>query len=114
MPTIGGGPNPTAPPSVKPTMHPAPIFPVSVLSAASLVMPGGVPASAVTVSAAEACEGLVATLLGTAGPDVLIGTSGPDVIVALEGDDRISGREGDDVVCGGEGADVISGGSGSD
>ena len=108
------GPNPTAPPSVKRTMHRTFLIAVSVLSAAVLVAPAGVSPSAAAVSAVNSCEGRTATLVGTAGPDVLIGTSGPDVIAALEGDDQISGREGDDVVCGGGGSDFITGGSGDD
>ena len=95
-------------------MHRTPLIAISLLSAAVLVAPAGVSPSAAAVSAANSCEGRTATLVGTAGPDVLIGTSGPDVIAALEGDDQISGREGDDVVCGGDGSDLITGGSGDD
>jgi predicted extracellular nuclease len=62
----------------------------------------------------ERCEGLVPTLRGTAGDDVLTGTSGRDVVVGLGGNDVISGGNGDDVICGGAGNDRISGGNGDD
>ena len=52
------------------------------------------------------CAGLVPTIVGTAGDDVLSGTPGDDVIVGLAGDDVIIGRGGDDVICGGDGADL--------
>ncbi len=60
------------------------------------------------------CNGLVATIVGTAGDDVLIGTNGPDVIVGLGGNDIIKGRRGNDVICGGDGDDVLRGGRGAD
>ncbi|WP_369056006.1 ExeM/NucH family extracellular endonuclease [Kineococcus terrestris] len=62
----------------------------------------------------ERCQGLVPTIRGTAGDDVLTGTNGRDVIVGLGGNDRISGGNGDDVVCGGAGNDTVSGGNGDD
>lgn len=60
------------------------------------------------------CDGLVATIVGTAGADVLTGTDGPDVIAALEGNDVIRGQGGDDVICAGRGHDVVYGGPGLD
>ena len=63
---------------------------------------------------AERCDGDVATIQGTEGPDLLVGTEGPDVIVGLGGDDVIRGRGGDDRVCGGAGADRLYGGGGHD
>ncbi|MEX2420076.1 MAG: calcium-binding protein [Acidimicrobiia bacterium] len=60
------------------------------------------------------CNGLEATIVGTAADDVLIGTDGDDVIVGLGGDDTITGGEGDDVICGNAGDDVIKGGKGGD
>jgi len=60
------------------------------------------------------CRGQRATIIGTAGADVIRGTSGDDVIVGLSGADRISGLGGDDIICGGGGADTLNGGSGSD
>jgi len=60
------------------------------------------------------CDGRPATIVGTAGPDLLRGTSKADVIVALAGDDRVKGLGGNDVVCGGGGNDKVSGGAGKD
>ena len=60
------------------------------------------------------CGGLVATMVGTSGDDVLVGTPGQDVIAGLGGSDVINGLGGDDVLCGGSGADVIAGGLGFD
>ena len=67
------------------------------------------------VSAADlSCNGLPATIIGTAGDDVITGTPGDDVIVGLEGDDSIRGGLGNDVICGGPGEDVLSGQGGND
>src|SRR3972149_8070371 len=60
------------------------------------------------------CGGLVTTIPGTQGIDVINGTSGPDVVVGLGGDDTISGFGGVDRICGGDGMDTINGGSGGD
>jgi len=60
------------------------------------------------------CLGVLATLWGTAGADVLYGTGGNDVIAGLGGDDLIYGLAGDDVMCGGDGDDTIYGGAGKD
>ena len=60
------------------------------------------------------CDGLVATIVGTPGNDVLEGTNGPDVFAALQGDDILWGFGGDDVMCGGVGDDLIVGGPGFD
>jgi len=65
-------------------------------------------------AAAAACGGLVATIVGTPGDDVLIGTTDADVIVALEGDDRVEALAGNDFVCGGDGTDTLVGGEGAD
>jgi poly(3-hydroxybutyrate) depolymerase len=46
------------------------------------------------------CQGIGATIEGSAGPDQLAGTGGADVIVGLGGDDTISALGGDDIVCG--------------
>ncbi|PRY14453.1 ExeM/NucH family extracellular endonuclease [Kineococcus rhizosphaerae] len=62
----------------------------------------------------ERCQGLVPTIRGTAGDDVLTGTNGRDVVAGLGGNDVISGGNGDDVICGGAGDDVVSGGNGDD
>jgi Ca2+-binding RTX toxin-like protein len=68
-------------------------------------------------------DGVLCTIVGTAGPDTLRGTSKADVICGLGGADTIDGGpgrdiidggEGDDTLVGGPGDDVISGGSGND
>ncbi len=60
------------------------------------------------------CGGVLATIVGTAGDDVLTGTDGPDVITGLQGNDVIFGLDGDDILCGGTGNDEIWGGQGFD
>ena len=60
------------------------------------------------------CEGAMATILGTDGPDEIIGTDGDDVIHAGAGDDHVHGGGGNDLICGGEGDDDLSGGEGND
>jgi len=60
------------------------------------------------------CNGLDATIEGTAGDDFLTGTPGNDVIVGLGGNDIILGNGGNDTICGGDGDDLIRGGSGDD
>ena len=65
-------------------------------------------------AAPPTCEGLTATIVGSASFDFLWGTSGPDVIVGLGGNDIIFGLAGDDVICGGDGNDLIAGGRGAD
>ena len=79
----------------------------------AVILLGAVAASA---DAAEPvlCNGAVATIVGTSGPDVLRGTDGDDVIAALGGPDVVSGLDGDDVVCGGGGPDVLRGDGGVD
>lgn len=67
-----------------------------------------------TPAPAARCAGLKATIVGTAGPDVLRGTARADVIAGLGGNDTISGLGGNDVVCGGAGNDTIAGGAGND
>lgn len=64
--------------------------------------------------AAPRCQGVPATIVGTAAEDRLVGTAGKDVIVGLSGDDRISGLGGADLICGGEGSDRLLGGDGKD
>jgi hypothetical protein len=67
-----------------------------------------------TICAPATCRGAGATVVGTAGDDVLNGTAGDDVIVGGAGDDIIDGLAGDDMVCGGDGSDSIHGGDGND
>lgn len=66
------------------------------------------------VLAAVSCRGIPATIVGTAGNDILTGTGGPDVIVAFRGDDRISSFAGRDLICAGGGSDRITAGSAAD
>ena len=67
-----------------------------------------VPATLVT------CQGLTATIVGTAGPDIIQGTPGRDIIQGRGGNDIIKGLKGNDVLCGGRGQDVLYGGAGGD
>lgn len=60
------------------------------------------------------CLGMVATLLGTEGDDLLVGTEGNDVIVARGGNDAVWAGAGDDVICLGAGDDFANGGDGND
>src|ERR1700760_2027697 len=64
--------------------------------------------------AAPMCDGHRATIVGTAGDDVIHGTDGADVIWGGPGDDKIYGGLGNDIVCGGPGDDLIHGGRGND
>lgn len=60
------------------------------------------------------CNGRNATIIGSAGKDIINGTSGNDVIVALGGNDKIKGGGGNDHICGGDGKDKIFGQAGND
>ncbi|HLF70834.1 MAG TPA: hypothetical protein VI759_01590 [Dehalococcoidia bacterium] len=60
------------------------------------------------------CNGVSATIVGTAAGETINGTSGNDVIAGLGGDDTINGLGGNDLICGGDGADTINGGDGND
>ncbi|WP_203231035.1 ExeM/NucH family extracellular endonuclease [Nocardioides caldifontis] len=60
------------------------------------------------------CDGLVPTIVGTNGDDVLRGTNRRDVVHALSGDDRVLGLNGADLLCGGAGDDLVEGGNGDD
>lgn len=68
----------------------------------------------VVVRAAQRCGGLVPTIVGTNGADILVGTPGVDVIAGLAGNDVIVGLEGNDHLCGGNGQDRLFGGPGDD
>ncbi len=65
-------------------------------------------------AAAQTCNGIAATIVGTAMDDDIDGTPGADVIVGLGGNDRINGLGGDDMICGGDGDDDLLGGDGDD
>jgi Ca2+-binding RTX toxin-like protein len=65
----------------------------------------------------------MATLQGTAGPDVItggnendlmLGFQGNDTLIGLEGDDTIFGGGGNDTLLGSPGADLLFGGAGDD
>jgi Ca2+-binding RTX toxin-like protein len=60
------------------------------------------------------CQGVAATVAGSAGADTLRGTKGPDVIAARGGSDLIRGLGGNDRVCAGPGNDQVLGGRGVD
>ena len=60
------------------------------------------------------CHGRRATIVGTAGDDVLQGTPSRDVIWGGPGNDTIYGKLGNDLVCGGGGNDTVHGGRGND
>jgi Ca2+-binding RTX toxin-like protein len=65
-------------------------------------------------AAAPRCGGQRATIVGTAGDDVIRGTRDHDVIYAGAGNDLVKARAGYDVVCGGRGRDTVRGGDGND
>lgn len=81
------------------------------LALASLLLAGP---AAPSFADDDRCHGDAATIVGTAGDDVLLGTAGDDVIFGLGGDDVLRGRGGDDVLCGGAGDDLLAGGAGGD
>ena len=66
------------------------------------------------LASAHTCNGLPATIVGTAGADTLRGTPQRDVIVALGGNDTIDSLGGNDVICAGNGNDVVRAGWGND
>ena len=71
-------------------------------------------ARAAQAGARNRCQGLRATIVGTAARDVLRGTRGRDVILARGGNDVVRGLGGDDAICGGSGRDRLNGGGGFD
>jgi Ca2+-binding RTX toxin-like protein len=60
------------------------------------------------------CGHRYASIIGTAGDDLLSGTAGRDTITGLGGKDTISGLGGNDTICGGSGKDTLKGGPGND
>ncbi len=60
------------------------------------------------------CFGVPATIVGTAGNDIINGTAGNDVIVGGDGNDTINGLGGNDRICGDAGNDTINGGNGDE
>jgi len=85
------------------------VVPVALIAlVSSFLWPGSADA------AATRCDGRRATIVGTAGSEVINGTAGDDVIVGRAGSDTISGRGGNDRICGGKGNDRLLGGGGND
>ena len=78
---------------------------------ATILTPTGVRAQ---TDAPPLCSGLVPTIVGTNGDDVIQGTHLDDVIVGLGGNDTINGASGADTICGGDGDDTINGNSQAD
>ncbi|MDQ3859786.1 MAG: hypothetical protein M3327_15300 [Actinomycetota bacterium] len=60
------------------------------------------------------CRGVMATIVGTPGPDQLVGTPARDVIAADGGADQILAGGGNDLICAGVGNDQVMGGPGPD
>ena len=60
------------------------------------------------------CNGVPATIVGTAGQDRILGTNARDVVYGGSGNDTISGLNGDDLLCGGPGNDLLDGGNDND
>ena len=60
------------------------------------------------------CQGHAATIIGTAGADMIFGTDGDDVIMTFGGDDIIDAGDGKDIICSGFGNDQINAGNGKD
>jgi Ca2+-binding RTX toxin-like protein len=84
------------------------------LLAAGVATVAAVAAAPSPAQAATLCNGLTATIVGTAAGETLNGTAAPDVIAGLGGNDTINGLDGDDTICPGAGNDVVNGGAGAD
>lgn len=118
-------PNPTPTPTPDPTPDPNPVAsptpPAPSSPAAPVVSPDapttpppGVRPAPGPASPPLRCDGRNATIVGTAGNDVLTGTNGDDVIVALGGNDIVRGLGGNDRICLGSGNDTAIAGDGDD
>lgn len=68
----------------------------------------------VVIHVKYACNGQIATIVGTSGDDTLTGTAGDDIIAGLKGKDTIHGLGGNDLICGGGSGDTIFGDAGND
>jgi Tol biopolymer transport system component len=101
--TSAPSPTPDAPPP-PPSPPPAPPLPPPPLP----------PPTPLPAPPKPLCLGRPATIVGTAGRNVLRGTPKADVIVALDGIDLVLGRGGADVICAGAGNDRVEGGPGAD
>jgi uncharacterized repeat protein (TIGR01451 family) len=60
------------------------------------------------------CRGIVASMTGTAGNDVIVGTPGRDVIATFRGNDTIVALAGRDLICAGSGVDFVGAGAAAD
>lgn len=87
---------------------------ISIVGACAPVEGDEVESAGAAAVAAPMCMGYAATIVGTAGNDVINGTPGVDVIVGLGGNDRIYGAGANDIICGGAGDDFIDGQGGDD
>lgn len=86
----------------------------SAAAPAAVPLSGAARAAASQAAPTVRCAGRRATIVGTAGPDVIVGTAAADVIVAGGGDDDVRAHGGGDVVCLGPGDDRARGGAGDD
>jgi Ca2+-binding RTX toxin-like protein len=89
------------------------LLPLALVFLFASFLAAAVPSAEEEVEEAR-CHGRRATIVGTAGDDVLQGTPGRDVIWGGDGDDTILGSLGNDLLCGGPGSDLIHGGRGND
>lgn len=87
---------------------------VSALVAVSLLAGSARQGGTAQPEGVPTCRGEAATMVGTAGDDLLVGTEEHDVVVGGPGDDEIHGRRASDLLCGGDGADLLLGGRGND
>lgn len=90
------------------------LFALSTLALVALALVAAIAGATAPVGPAATCSGKPATIVGTAGPDVLSGTADRDVIAGQGGDDRIDGGGGADLICGGGGKDIARAGRGDD
>lgn len=81
----------------------------ALISVLLVMTPGLEPVRAATASegAAARCQGRAATIVGTAGDDVLQGTPRADVIVGLGGRDSLFGNGGNDIICAGDNPETV-------
>ncbi len=91
-----------------------PTPPPTTTTTTSLPVPTTTTTTAAPQPVPVLCDGRVATIVGTSGPDDIEGTDGVDIIAARQGNDVIRGLAGDDIICGGKGDDIIIGGEGFD
>jgi uncharacterized repeat protein (TIGR01451 family) len=71
-------------------------------------------ATTTVVGPPATCRGVVVSIAGTAGNDVIAGTAGRDVIATFQGDDTVVSLSGRDLVCAGSGNDYVGAGAVAD